>query len=64
MRIQIIQYGGTQYTVNVESFEFRSNHCENWIRLKHKTGQTETVRGIATLIVKENDNADSNKFKQ
>jgi hypothetical protein len=34
MTITIIEYGGKEKQVECDSFEFRSNHVNNWIKIK------------------------------
>lgn len=49
MKITVIEYGGTEHHVNCISFEFRTNHVENWIRIKYQDGSKEMIHGVATI---------------
>lgn len=49
MMITIIEYGGIPQQIECESFEFRTNQVENWIRIKHKDGSKEIIHGVATI---------------
>jgi len=49
MKIKIIEYNGTEHHINCESFEFRTNQVQNWIRIKYQDGSKEMIHGIATI---------------
>lgn len=49
MTITIIEYGGTERHINCESFEFRTNQVENWIKIKYKDGGKEIIHEVATI---------------
>lgn len=49
MNVTIIEYNGTEHHINCKSFEFRTNHVENWIRIKYQDGSKEMIYGIATI---------------
>ena len=49
MTITVIEYGGTPRQIKCESFEFRTNQVENWIRIKYKDGSKEIIHGVATI---------------
>lgn len=48
MQIRIIKYDGTDMFCNCDSFEFRTNHVSNWIRIK-KGSIVETIHDVATI---------------
>lgn len=49
MTVTIIEYDGTPRQIECESFEFRTNQVENWIRIKYKDGSKEIIHGVATI---------------
>ena len=49
MKITVIEYGGTEHHIKCKSFEFRTNHVENWIRIECEDGSKEIIRGVATI---------------
>jgi len=49
MTVTIIEYGGTPRQIECESFEFRTNQVENWMRIKYKDGSKEIIHGVATI---------------
>ena len=55
MKITVIEYGGTEHHINCKSFEFRTNHVENWIRIKHQDGSKEMIHGVATIKAESED---------
>lgn len=55
MKITVIEYGGTEHHINCISFEFRTNHVENWIRIKHQDGSKEMIHGVATIKAESED---------
>lgn len=55
MKITVIEYGGTEHHINCISFEFRTNHVENWIRIKHQDDSKEMIYGVATIKAESED---------
>ena len=55
MQITVVEYGDTEHNINCKSFEFRTNQVESWIRIKHKDGSKEIIRGVATIKAKSED---------
>lgn len=49
MTITVVEFGGAPRKIECESFEFRTNQVENWIRIKYKDGSKEIIRGVATI---------------
>ena len=56
MTITIIENGGTPRQIDCESFEFRSNHVLNLIKIKKIDGTEEIIYDVAT-IKSESDEA-------
>ena len=63
MIITVIEYGGTPRQIECESFEFRSNQVENWMRIKYKDGSTEEIHDVCVIKAESEeedlDNLDS-----
>ena len=55
MKITVIEYGGTEHHINCKSFEFRTNHVENWIRIECEDGSKEMIHGVATIKAESED---------
>lgn len=53
MKVTIIQFDNTITEKECESFEFRTNHVSNWIKLKFKNEPIETIHNVATIQCKE-----------
>ena len=53
MKVTIIHFDSTIIERECESFEFRTNHVSNWIKLKFKNEQTEIIHNVATIQCKE-----------
>lgn len=51
MQIIVVEYGGTEHNIECESFEFRTNQVENWIRID---GSKE-IHGVATIKAESED---------
>lgn len=49
MKLTLIEFGGSQRQVECESFEFRSNHITNWIRIKYQDGNKEMIYDVVTI---------------
>lgn len=49
MKIKIIKYDGTEMFCNVLSFEFRTNHVSNWIKLKFGDGKVLNIHDICVV---------------
>ncbi|MBR4315175.1 MAG: hypothetical protein IKP66_09725 [Lachnospiraceae bacterium] len=49
MKITVIEYNGTEHHISCESFEFRTNQVENWIKIKYQDGKQEMIYGVATI---------------
>ena len=52
MKITIFKYDGTEYHINCESFEFRTNQVTNWIKIKYQDGSKsskEIINEVATI---------------
>ena len=63
MQITVVKYDGTEYHIECESFEFRTNTVENWIRIKYKDGSKQLILNVATIKAEseedDSDNLDS-----
>jgi hypothetical protein len=57
MKIKIIKYGGETKIIECNSFEFRTNHVSNWIRIKYTDNSEELIHGICVIksVEKENE---------
>ena len=49
MKITVIEYGGEPQQIECESFEFRTNHVTNWIRVKYKDGSKEEIHQVCVI---------------
>lgn len=49
MQIKVIKYTGEEITLEVQSFEFRTNHVVNWIRVVLPNGDKEEINDIAVI---------------
>ena len=49
MTITVIEYGGTPRQIDCESFEFRSNHVLNLIKIKKVDSTEEIIYDVATI---------------
>lgn len=46
----VVHYNGEENClINVDKFEFRTNHISNWLKVKFKDGHEEMLRSIATI---------------
>ncbi len=58
MQITVVGYSGIEHHIECESFEFRTNQVDNWIRIriKYKDGIKEiTIHGVATIKVESEE---------
>ena len=58
MKITVIEYNGIEHHINCKSFEFRTNHVANWIRIKYQDGSNAMLHGVATIKVEEREKED------
>lgn len=49
MKIKIIKYDQTEMIFEVESFEFRTNHVSNWIKMKNLDGEQIVVHDVCVV---------------
>jgi len=56
MKITVIEFGGIEHHIICKSFEFRTNHVENWIRIKYQDGSKDMIHGVATIKAESEDN--------
>ena len=49
MKLVVIQYGGEPQHIECESFEFRTNHVANWIRVKYADGTREMIDNVCVI---------------
>lgn len=50
MKITVIEYGGIiEHHIICKSFEFRTNHVENCIRIKCQDDSEEMIYGVAAI---------------
>lgn len=48
MLIRVIEYDGTEHLLTCKSFEFRTNQCSNWIKIKLEN-ETKTIHNVAVI---------------
>lgn len=60
MKINVIQYDGTEHHINCESFEFRTNQVSNWIRIKYQNDNEEIIHRIATIKAEREEKQNEN----
>ena len=60
MKLVVIQYGGEPQHIECESFEFRTNHVANWIRVKYADGTSEMIDNVCVIKTDEGDLDESN----
>lgn len=54
MKLKIIQYGGEETLIDCDSFEFRTNHVSNWIRIIYNDGEDELmIRNVCVIKTEE-----------
>ena len=53
MKLKIIEFGGTTRNITCDSFEFRSNQCTNWIKVKYPDGNSEYIHNISVIKTEE-----------
>ena len=50
MKLKIIKYDGTELVYeNVDSFEFRTNQCANWIKIKTFVNDIIYIHNICVI---------------
>lgn len=49
MRIKIVKYDGTEIFYDAISFEFRTNHVSNWIKVKLEDGTEDVIRDVCVI---------------
>ena len=49
MKIKIIKYDGIELICDALSFEFRTNHVANWIKIKLDNDETVTVNDVCVI---------------
>ena len=49
MKIKIIKYDGTELIYDILSFEFRTNHVANWIKLKLYNDEIVTINDVCVV---------------
>ena len=49
MRIKVIKYNGDEYEIDCLWFEFRTNHCANWIKVKYQDGRIEYIHDVCVI---------------
>ena len=63
MNITVIEYDGTEHNIECESFEFRTNQVDNWIRIKYPDGSKEEIHDVCVIKAEseedDSDNLDS-----
>lgn len=62
MKIKIIKYDGTEIFYNVLSFEFRTNHVSNWIKIKLKESKEIVINDVCVVKTVENDTCEWIKY--
>ena len=55
MKLKIIQYGGAVNIVYCKSFEFRTNHVTNWIKVFYLTGKSEYIHNVCVIKTESED---------
>ena len=53
MKIIIIKYGGEPEEIECESFEFRCNQVNNWIKIKKADGNVTMIHNICVIKTQE-----------
>lgn len=49
MKLKIIKYDGTEIFLDVLSFEFRTNHVSNWIKVKTIFGDIIYIHDVCVI---------------
>ena len=49
MVIKVIEYNGTEHLIECKSFEFRTNHVANWIKVKYENGEKEYIHNVCVI---------------
>ena len=49
MKIEIVKYDGIEILYDVISFEFRTNHVSNWIKVKLEDGAEDIIRDVCVI---------------
>lgn len=49
MKIEVIKYNGDEYEIDCLWFEFRTNHCANWIKVKYQDGRIEYIHDVCVI---------------
>ena len=49
MKIKIIKYDQTEMIFEVESFEFRTNHVSNWIKMKNLDSEQIVIHDVCVI---------------